>query len=207
MRLLSLLAFMVPAALVAQLPRPTNWQVRTDGSADTVYFVQMAPGWHITTGPGTVLFDPQRAASGRFTLSMDVHLFPGKSEEGYGLFIGGSGLDGPSPTYVRFVARRSGQGAIERVRGSQVEVLVPWSTNDAIKPHPGTDDTVLNTLVVRADMDSVRFEANGKRVAALPRVQVTTDGVFGLRAGSGVNLHVTNLDQTIRLAPTPAPKR
>lgn len=67
--------------------------------------------------------------------------------------------------------------------------------------------TALNTLTVRAEADSVYFEGNGQRLTAWPRAELPVDGVFGLRAGRGVNLHVTNLDVTTRLAPPRAPRR
>jgi hypothetical protein len=194
----------VGSTLQAQLVRPETWRVRTDGaSSDTVYYVRMPPGWHITTGPGSLLYDPAHTALGRFAVSMDVFLFPKPSEEGYGLFVGGASLDGPAPSYVAFLVRRDGAATVERVSGGSRTTLVPWTPNAAVKPHPGGDESLLNTLRVSVEPDSVRFEANGSRVLAVPRGDLPLDGVFGFRVGPGVNLHISNLDHTVRLAPAP----
>jgi hypothetical protein len=49
----------------------------------------------------------------------------------------------------------------------------------------------------------VRFVVNGERVAAWPRASLAVDGAYGFRIGGGVNLHITNLDVTRRVAPFP----
>lgn len=59
-------------------------------------------------------------------------------------------------------------------------------------------------FVVRAEPDSVRFLVNDERIAAFARGAIDVDGAFGFRIGQGVNLHITNLDVTRRLAPFPA---
>jgi hypothetical protein len=194
------LTFLLPAFLGAQ---GGTLRIRADGAStpDSVQHTQMPPGWHVTTGPGAILFNPVNSASGRFAVTVEVHLFPGTSQEGYGVFIGGSGLDGPQASYLAFVARRDGSAGIERVTGSARTWIMPWTPNGAVKPHTGGDGTAFNTLRMSVEPDSVRFEANGTRVAALARGDLPVDGTFGLRAGSGVNLHVTNLDLTQRYAP------
>jgi hypothetical protein len=195
----------LPAVALAQAPRTLT--VRSDtGSANAVQHAPMPPGWHVTTGPGAILFDPALVTRGRFAVGLDAHLFPGTSQEGFGVFLGGSNLDA-NPGYLAFLIRRDGSASIEIVEGTQRTALVPWMRAPSVKPHPGGDDTAFNTMLVRADVDSVRFEVNGQRVAAIARAGYTVDGAFGIRAGRDLNLHVTNLDITTRLAPAPAPKR
>jgi hypothetical protein len=204
MRRYLLLATLLPTLLGAQ---ESTWRVKPDGgNTEPVEWTPMPPGWHITTGPGSIIYDASNVATGRFALSMEVHLFPKASEEGYGVFLGGQSLDGPTATYVAFLMRRDGALQIVRTQGTGSIVLREWSATDAIKPHPGTDGTALNTLTVRADLDSVRVEANGQRITAVPRAGLSLDGTFGFRVGRGINLHVTNLDITRRLAPAPRPR-
>jgi hypothetical protein len=201
-------AFIFASPVHAQLERPAGWRVRTDGGpTDTIYHVRMPPGWHVTTGPGSIVYDPAVTLSGRFAVSMDVHLFPKPSAEGYGLFLGGSNLEDGNQSWVGFLMRHDGAVSVVHRAGRQTHTLAGWTPGDAVKPHPGTDDTVLNQFVVRAELDSVRVEANGKRVLALPRASLPVDGVAGFRVGAGLNLHITNLDVTRRHAPVPAPKR
>jgi hypothetical protein len=63
-----------------------------------------------------------------------------------------------------------------------------------------------NVLRVTVDRDSLLFEVNATRVAALPGNDLKMDGYFGFRTGPNLNLHITTLDHTRRLAPVP-PKR
>ena len=57
-----------------------------------------------------------------------------------------------------------------------------------------------NVLRVEAEAASVVFLVNDKQVAEIPRDGAIYDGIVGLRVGSDLNLHVTNLDVTHRLA-------
>jgi hypothetical protein len=52
----------------------------------------------------------------------------------------------------------------------------------------------------------VHVFANGTQLYAVARAGLVTDGTFGLRVGREVNLHVSTLDHTRRLAGVPAPR-
>lgn len=199
-----------PIAAGAQgpLPRPAGWRLLVDGAVrDTVHYVQMPPGWHITTGPGALLFDPAYQASGRFAVEAEIFLFPGTSESGYGVFVGGTALDGPGASYLAYVARRDGSVRLEQVRAGARQALLDWTRAESIKPSQGMEEPVRNVLRLSVERDSIVLEANGSRVTALPRADLSVDGVFGFRAGPDVNLHASRLDHTRRLAPVPAAKR
>lgn len=179
-----------PAQLVTQQEVPDSaWS-----------FVEMPPGWHVTTGPGAILYDPEHAARGRFDVEAEMFLFPEASDAGYGIFIGGDGLDTEDRTYLSFVIRRDGSAAVLQVRGSESVTLVPWSRNEAVLPHGGTG-TVRNTLTIEVGATEIVFSANGTAIARLPREAAPVDGAFGFRIGAGINLHMTSLDVTQRLAP------
>src|ERR671913_95289 len=82
----------------AQLPE--GWTVRLDGaeshaghpsapdakpSAGDISFVTMEPGWHITTGPSAILYQPTQNAAGAYTLKSEIFLFdPGTRKEAFG---------------------------------------------------------------------------------------------------------------------------
>ena len=204
----------VAASAVAggQLQTPTDWRWRSDGPVklvtgekippDGLAFVAMPPGWHITTGPGTLLFQPEYTAKGNFSLESEIFLFAGTSQEEYGIFAGGSGIEpqGGSPAYVAFVARRDGQIAVLARTAKGVEPLVPWRRDDAAVPQAGPDN-VKNILKVDAGPKDVVFSLNGKPVATLPRASTRVEGLFGFRVGRNVNLHISRLDLTLKLAP------
>lgn len=196
------------SALRAQSETPGNWRWTTDRPAQLVSgqdvpdsgwrFVAMPPGWHVTMGPGAVLYDPAYTAAGRYVLEAETFLFPEKTDQGFGLFVGGRNLD-DTPTYIAFVIRPDGQGAVMRT-GASPAMLVAWTPGDSVKAQVASD-AVRNVLRVAVERDSVFFTVNGGRVAALPRSAEEFDGQFGFRVGAGVNLHVSTLDYTRRIAP------
>jgi hypothetical protein len=210
------LAAVSPAA--RQLQTPTDWKWRTDAPAkvtseskitpDTWHFVAMPPGWHITMGPGGLLYPSGKTASGNFTLQAEMFLFPGDGQQEYGLFLGGQAIEPATatPQYVAFVARRDGQAAILKRTGGNVEPLVAWKANDAVVPHAGGDGTAKNILRVEAGPAEIAFSANGKEIARVPRAGLATDGTFGFRVGKDLNMHISTLDVTQRLAPIPVKK-
>ena len=197
-------------AIVASVPSVTlaqgvqGWSRVTDaGPADSVLHDRMPPGWHITTGPAAILFDPANQARGRFAVEAEIHLFPGESNEGFGVFLGGSDLDGANGSWTAFLIRKDGSALVEQRLNNSTTTLIPATKSSAIKPHTGGEGTALNQIRVLVQGDSAVFSANGQRVAAIATRELQLEGAFGFRVGKGVNLHVTNLDLVTRLAPFP----
>lgn len=197
-------------ALAQELAPPDSWLWVTDAAArlttgkdvsdSTLWFVSMPPGWHITTGPGTVFFDPQYTARGRFIIASEFVLFQGESQAEYGVFLGGLDLIGrESGSYTAFVLRRDGSAAVQYRIDGEIEFVVPWTRHEAVNPHPD-EGTVTNVVAVVVDGPDVSFRVNETEVAALSGDMVRVEGQFGFRIGRGLNLHITSLDFTQRLA-------
>jgi hypothetical protein len=189
---------------------PAGWDWRLDPPArlvgqpadpdSTLRFDQMPPGWHITTGPAGLLYPSAERAAGQFSIVADFVVFPETTESGFGIFLGGSDLDGDSPTYLAAVLRRDGAfRVIRRVRGAE-SVLVPWTRHAAVRPHPGSG-TVTNRLRVNASADSLRVFVNDSAVARIGFENANAEGHFGFSVGGRVNLHLTILDLVRHLAP------
>ncbi len=185
---------------------PANWMVRLDNDdqeavigsnpdSSDIYFVNMKPGWHITTGPAGVFYHPASTASGIYEASADIHLFdPGDRREAFGLIIGGQDLDAPNQSYDYFLIRNSGEFLIKRRRGSETETIQEWTASDAIKRYTDTTEaSVLNQLSVRVGEEEVTFIINENEVATLPREELQTDGLFGLRVNHALNLHISDI--------------
>ncbi len=195
-----------PGAPVAgqDLERPEGWEVRFDraGSteADLEMFVEMPPGWHITTGPAGIFWDPAMTASGTYRLELDVYLFdPQGRREAFGVFFGGEDLQGPGQSYTYFLLRDGGQFILKRRRGDEAPTLQEWTGHPAIRSFASREtgeSSVLNQLVVEAGAETVRFLVNGEEVASLPRSEVDTDGRVGIRVNHALNLHVARLEVT-----------
>lgn len=215
-RLSILAGLLAPVAALAQdkpAAPPVGWVWHHDGGVqlagerdprDTAWtFVRMPPGWHITTGPGSVLYHPEATASGNYALSSEVFLFKRPTEEGYGLFFGGSAMGTDSASYLAVLLRRDGAVSLQAYRNGAFSAVTPWTQHAAIKPNPG-DQIVENHLRVDVAADSLRVYVNDSSVVAAPRGALRTDGQFGFRVGRALNLHVTTLDHTRHLAPAKA---
>jgi len=186
-------------------PRPAGWVMRLDrpdrGSVDEVMFTEMAPGWHVTTGPAVLLHHPDSTATGSYRIDADVFLFdPGERREGYGVFFGGRDLTAPTQQYTYFLLRRDGKFLIKTRNGDETAVVRDWTDHPAIvgwEERAAGEATVRNALAVQVGADDVAFLVNGAEVARLPRSELPpTDGVFGLRVNHGLNLHVTSVTAT-----------
>lgn len=195
---------------------PDDWKWVTDETATLVTgedlpangwrFVAMPPGWHVTMGPGGILFDPAFTASDRFSVEVEIFLFPGDSDEGYGAFAGGHGLDGEDRSYIAFLARGDGSAGIFRYTGNRAEPLIDWKHDDAVAK-AADDGTARNVIRIEVERDAVVLRINGTEIASLPREQLALDGHVGLRIGRGINIHASAFDITHHLAPAPPPSR
>lgn len=211
-----LVLFLVSTAHAAQRPDPKipqgdnldvpkGWIVRADhadhspvvgadASKADIFFVNMTPGWHVTTGPAAIFYHPDSTASGAYRARMLVHLFDPKGRnEAFGMFAGGGGLEGPNQTYDYFLIRNSGEFLIKRREGAKTSLIRDWTKSDAIVPWSEGKSSVPNDLVIEARAAEVEFRINGTTVATLPRAEVRTDGIVGLRVNHRLNLHIEDL--------------
>jgi hypothetical protein len=211
-------AAIVMAALTAVAPgagqglkTPGDWKWIPDTPAkvidtgeakpDAMFFVAMPPGWHITQGPGALLYQPDYQGRGNFAVEAEMFLFPDSSTEEYGVFLGGKALDAAAGrAYLAFVGRRDGQAAVLERKATGVVPVFNWAAS-AVAPQKGPD-AVKNVFKVEVGTSELTFSANGTVVTKLPRASVAVDGALGLRVGKGINIHVSRLDLTHRLAPT-----
>lgn len=204
-RFAALAAFAVLAAPISaqDLQRPEGWLARFDraGSAesDMEMWVDMPPGWHITTGPAGIFWNPSLTASGEFRAEMEVFLFdPAGRREAFGIFFGGNDLQGTGQAYTYFLIRDGGQFLVKRRAGEQTPTLLEWTSHPAVQAYAdrGEDASVRNVLTVEAGRESVRFLINGQEVGSLPRDGIAVDGVVGIRVNHALNLHVSRLEVT-----------
>jgi len=192
----------IPWGLSAQdQERPADWRLRADrpgSDIEEIFFVNMEPGWHITSGPAAIYYNPATRASGVFRVESEIFLFdPQGRREAFGIFVGGQDLEADSQRYVYFLIRASGEFLIKRREGGDTPTLVGWTQHDAVVPWSAKgpdDETVLNVLALEADGEQVRFLVNDIEVGRLPRAELAVDGVVGLRVNHALNLHVSSLE-------------
>jgi hypothetical protein len=212
------LSVCAPHMVTAQLSTPTDWKWRQDAPAPLApgakmepgswVFVQMPPGWHVTTGPGVLLYPTANGEiGGNFSLEAEIFLFPGEAVDEYGIFLGGQDIETSAlPEYSAFVLRRDGQAAVLRRRGGQSTALAAWQRHEAIVPGKAVNEPVKNVLKVDVDAANVALWVNAAKVLSVPRADVRIDGRIGFRVGKDMNLHITTLNVTRKLAPVPAKK-
>lgn len=199
---LALIAFALPLS-AQDLQRPADWKVRFDraGSteADLEMFVEMPPGWHITTGPAAIFWHPDVTAEGDFKVETEIFLFdPGRRREAFGLFFGGRDLEGEGQRYSYFLIRNGGEYIIKRREGTEAPTVRPWTAHPSILSFAdrGEDVSVRNVLTVACEGATCAFSVNGDEVTTVPRAELFTDGVVGLRVNHALNVHVSRLDVT-----------
>lgn len=202
---LVLAAWPLPSVVAAQdqdLERPEGWQVRFDRSGmsedDLETFVEMPPGWHVTSGPAAVYWGAEMNARGDYRLEMEVFLFdPGERREAFGIFVGGQAMDGDDIEYSYFLIRNGGEFVVKRRKGSEAPTVVPWTLHDAVLSFADREEggaTIKNVLALEAGADVVRLLVNEQEVARLSRDELPADGVYGFRVNHGLNLHVSKLE-------------
>ena len=181
-------------AVVDSLEPPLPAKVSADKEEADIWFVNMTPGWHITTVPAAIFYHPASTASGNYRATARIHLFDPKGRnEAFGLFFGGKNLDSDSQSYDYFLIRNSGEFLIKRRAGKETPIIRGWTKSDQIRRWTAGETSVLNDLSVECDRDVVRLSINGEVVATLPRSEIQPDGIVGLRVNHRLNLHVEDL--------------
>ena len=200
----------MPDAKIPQgenLKVPEGWEVRLDRPQENliissqpdsgdIYFVNMTPGWHVTTGPRAIFWHPENKAVGDYTINASIHLFDtkGRDREGFGIFFGGSNLNGEDQEYIYFLIRNTGDYLIKSRKGSETMNITEWVSSDAIvKYEAGSESTALNKFSVKVQANSISFYINNQKLMDVDRSDWQTDGIFGLRVNHAVNLHIEDL--------------
>ena len=195
---------------------PSDWKVALDhhskdieisSNAETadVFFVNMTPGWHITSRPSALFWHPGSDATDLYRAEVGIHVFAeGTGHGGVGMFVGGQNPGSEDTIWDAFLIRQSGEFSIVGRYAGVDETIVEWTEAPSIKTAEDAagEASVYNLLAVETDTDTVSFEINGYRVASLPRGEVNSDGLLGIRVEPMSNIHVSEIQVfPKRLAP------
>jgi hypothetical protein len=198
-------AYVSAIALVAALPlqaqTPKDWKLRIDRStsasdpdaAGAIQFTQQGSTLHAVTPQAAVFWRPAQTATGNYTLKGNFTLVkPSDHTNYYGLVFGGSGLDGPSQTYLYFLVGQDGSWLIKQRAGdAKTNDIVPKQINAAVKK-PDASGSSTNALEVRVLADKVDFVINGTVVHSAPKSGLKTDGLYGIRSNHRLEIKVDN---------------
>jgi hypothetical protein len=177
-----------------------GWQGRLDPQAERrgmkiedAKFVSMGSGYHVTSGPAAIYWNPKDVAKGSYTVSAS---FTQEKEpmhpEAYGLFIGGQNLKDSTQSYVYFETRGDGKYLINHRAGNEVHKIVDWTETDATNK-ADANGKATNELAIRVSADSVDFLANGKLVKGFSKAEMhnfAADGQTGIRVNHNLDVHI-----------------
>ena len=198
-------AAIVALPLAAQAPKGFKMRVDRSTSASdpdapgTIKVMQMGPGFHVEAPQAVVVWSPDSAAKGNFTLKGTFHLMePSGHTNYYGLMFGGSNLDGPKQDYMYFLVAQDGSWLIKhRADDATTHSIVPKTMHAAVKKPSGSGSTP-NDLEVRVVGDKIDYVVNGTVVHSMTRGPngPRTDGIFGVRINHMLNVHVEKFGAT-----------
>ncbi|HEY2854679.1 MAG TPA: hypothetical protein VGJ18_17615 [Gemmatimonadaceae bacterium] len=177
-----------------------GWHGRLDPQAerrgmklDEAKFVAMGSGYHVTSGPAAIYWNPKDEAKGNYTVSASfTQTKEPMHPEAYGLFVGGEHLNDSTQSYLYFETRGDGKYLINHRAGNEVHKIVDWTDTDATNK-ADANGKATNELAVRVSADSVDFLANGKVVKGLSKAEMHNfagNGQAGIRVNHNLDVHV-----------------
>jgi hypothetical protein len=179
----------------------TGWEARLDDAAASVSnlkFVQMGPGFHVTSGPAAIYYNPSHATSGNYSVKASLTQTKTPAHrEAYGIFVAGDDLKDASQNYLYFVVAHTGEFTIKHRAGANVHTVVDWTKNAAIKT-PDASGRSTNEVAIEVGASELRFLVNGTEVhkAARSGMLRAGDGVAGLRVNHNLDVHVGSFSVT-----------
>ncbi|HEV8362007.1 MAG TPA: hypothetical protein VGQ52_00700 [Gemmatimonadaceae bacterium] len=204
------LAFATPIVLSAQNDpdkkvmdggvKVAGWEARldkADAKVEDLKFASMGAGFHVTSGPAAIYWNPANAAKGNYTVKASLTQTKAPTHrEAYGVFIGGDDLKGDKQSYLYVVIAGTGEYTIKHRAGSQTHTVVDWTASPALKKADEAGKAT-NEVAVEVGND-VRVLLNGTEVFKEPKSKVmgSLDGMVGLRVNHNLDVHVGSFSVT-----------
>ncbi|MFN8582217.1 MAG: hypothetical protein U0163_14745 [Gemmatimonadaceae bacterium] len=178
-----------------------GWVGRTDKSAQPITgakFVDMAGGFHVTSGPAAIYWNPANMAKGNFAVKATFTQTKAPTHpEAYGLFLGGTKLADDGQNYLYCIVRGDGKAMVKHRIGSDVHTLMDWTENAAVKKQDDAGKAT-NEVSLWASADKVGCSVNGTEVFSFPRASAvgegkleSVDGLVGIRVNHNLDVHIS----------------
>ncbi len=187
-----------------------GWKGRLDPQAvkqgrtiDDAKFWSSGDELHIEPGPPGFFWNPSLAARGEYTITATFNTTgAAPPRETYGVFMGGSDLEGDVPNYLYCSLYGAGMFSIRHRFGDELHTLVERRASEAIH-RPDAQGNSSNTIAWRVDRERVACVINGIAVATFPHAVLigngklaSTDGAYGLRINHNLDVRVTGFRVT-----------
>lgn len=175
----------LPAGYVAQFDH-------ADAKATAVSYSEKDPGrWEVKTGPAHILFSPADTATSKYSVSATFQQLEAPSHpEAFGVFVGGSKLDGPAVRYTYFIVRGDGKYMVKVRDGANTRTITDWTSHPSI---PTQDASGAALYGIRIDVNgrTASMSVNGAPVATITGKDIPLNGVAGVRINHNLHLIVT----------------
>lgn len=172
---------------------PAGWSVRLDkpsAGLAGVKVVEMGGGLHVTLGPAIVLYREDDRAAGSYRLAASFSLTkPARHPEAYGLFVGGSDLQGDGQRYTYFLIRQDGKFLVKRRTGAETQTVTDWMEHASVRTPQG-EGSAVNELAIEVGAEQVHFLVNGAQAASVARADADAQGVYGYRVNHNLDVHL-----------------
>jgi hypothetical protein len=158
----------------------------------------MGPGYHVTSGPAAIYWNPKTVTSGPFVASTTITQTKKPTHpEAYGIFFMGKDLDTPSQNYAYFLVRGDGKYLVNHRAGAEIHKIIPWTESAAVNKEDASGKSTNKLTVDASKADSVRLLVNDKQIAAISMSHLgKTDGLVGLRVNHNLDVHIGGLTVT-----------
>ncbi|MGI8499252.1 MAG: hypothetical protein ACR2OG_16900 [Gemmatimonadaceae bacterium] len=173
---------------------PAGFMGRTDssrfgkGDIQAVRYTNKKGRWEIKTGPAHIVYSDKDTKSGVYAVSATIEQLEKPAHpEAFGLFVGGQNLDTDQQKYTYLLVRGDGKYLIRVRDGKDVNTITEWTASPAV-PKANRAGKATYKLKIHMAPDTAHFYVNGKMVQAVPKSQISADGIAGLRVNH--NLHV-----------------
>lgn len=193
-----------PTTAVTGSGLPAGWSLRFDPPrggrpvppVTAVKFEVMSPGWHLTSGPAALYYRAADQAKGNYTVSATISQAKSMAHEAYGIFLGGTDLQGEKQNYVYMVIHpQGGKYLINHRTGNGTPTpLVPYTESSAVNKENATTGAAKNSLAIRVAGDELHFLINGTEVKTLKASEIpnfSTSGIAGLRLNHNLDVHIS----------------
>lgn len=187
-----------------------GWEARLDrpnAKLADLKFVSMGPGFHVTSGPAAIYWNPATAtekvgAKGYTVKGSFTQTKAPTHPEAYGVFAMGSDLGGPNQNYLYLVIRGDGKYLINHRYHDQVHKLVDWTENAAVKKQDASGKAT-NEVAINVGPQTVTFSVNGTQVHSMPSKDIvgpekaaSLDGIAGIRVNHNLDVHIASFSVT-----------
>ena len=171
---------------------PSGWSARGDKTKELVdvSFATMGDGFHVTTGPAGIYYRTDDKVQNNFHAEAELTQTKAPEHpEAYGLFFGGTGLEGTGQKYTYFLVRGDGQFTVRQRNADIVNTVVDWTPNAAVI-QADAEGKATNTLTIDAKGETITFGANGQTLHTMDVRPDQMNGVVGLRVNHNLDVHV-----------------